>query len=188
MAIYKQLREFWQSKAGEKALSQQLIAWRKEPVTVRLEHPTRLDRARSVGYKAKQGYVIVRQRVLRGGRQRPAIEHGRRPRHNRRKKNLKLDYRLVAEGRAQAKFPNLTVLNSYLLGKDGKHAWYEIILVDPQHPNIAKDRSLKGAAAKRGRVERGLTNAGKRARGQKGKGKGHEKNRPSLAAHQKRGN
>ncbi|KKT75754.1 MAG: 50S ribosomal protein L15e, partial [Candidatus Peregrinibacteria bacterium GW2011_GWA2_44_7] len=40
---------------------------RKEPVTLVLEHPTRLDRARSLGYKAKQGCIVARQRVGRGG-------------------------------------------------------------------------------------------------------------------------
>ena len=33
--------------------------------------PTRPDKARRLGYKAKQGYVIYRIRVRRGGRKRP---------------------------------------------------------------------------------------------------------------------
>ncbi|MDD3421409.1 MAG: 50S ribosomal protein L15e, partial [Methanocellales archaeon] len=31
-----------------------LQAWRREPTIQRIEHPTRLDRARELGYKAKQ--------------------------------------------------------------------------------------------------------------------------------------
>jgi large subunit ribosomal protein L15e len=188
MAIYKYLRQFWQGADADKELKKRMIQWRREPVTVRLEKPTRLDRARSVGYKAKEGFVVVRQRVNRGGRMRPSIVRGRRPKHNRQKKVLKLNYRVVAEGRAQEAFPNLTVLNSYLLAKDGQHSWYEIILVDGQHPNIAKDEKLKGLADKRGRVQRGLTNAGRRSRGLKGKGKGFEKTRPSLNANKGQGN
>ncbi|KAG5843069.1 hypothetical protein ANANG_G00184570 [Anguilla anguilla] len=37
----------------------------------RAPRPTRPDKARRLGYKAKQGYVIYRIRVRRGGRKRP---------------------------------------------------------------------------------------------------------------------
>ena len=38
----------------------------------RASRPSRLDKARRLGYKAKQGYVIYRVRVRRGGRKKPA--------------------------------------------------------------------------------------------------------------------
>ena len=38
----------------------------------RASRPSRPDKARRLGYKAKQGYVIYRARVRRGGRKRPA--------------------------------------------------------------------------------------------------------------------
>lgn len=38
----------------------------------RASRPSRPDKARRLGYKAKQGYVIYRVRVRRGGRKRPA--------------------------------------------------------------------------------------------------------------------
>ena len=37
----------------------------------RASRPSRPDKARRLGYKAKQGYVIYRIRVRRGGRKRP---------------------------------------------------------------------------------------------------------------------
>jgi large subunit ribosomal protein L15e len=37
----------------------------------RASRPSRLDKARRLGYKAKQGYVIYRVRVRRGGRKKP---------------------------------------------------------------------------------------------------------------------
>jgi large subunit ribosomal protein L15e len=43
----------------------------------------------------------------------------------------------VAERRASERYPNLKVLNSYFLYKDGRYAWYEVILVDPNHPVVA---------------------------------------------------
>ena len=51
-----------------------------------------------------------------------------------------MNYQWICEQRAARKFPNLEVLNSYYLAKDGKHIWYEIILVDPQHPVIKADK------------------------------------------------
>lgn len=59
-----------------------MIEWRNGPPSVvRLEYPTRIDRARSLGYKAKRGGIfVVRSRVRRGGLNRPKIMGGRRPR------------------------------------------------------------------------------------------------------------
>lgn len=37
----------------------------------RASRPSRPDKARRLGYKAKQGYVVYRVRVRRGGRKRP---------------------------------------------------------------------------------------------------------------------
>ena len=37
---------------------QRLIQWRKEENFIRVEKPLRIDRARSLGYKAKPGYGI----------------------------------------------------------------------------------------------------------------------------------
>lgn len=188
MAIYKYLREFWQSNQKTDVMRQRMIDWRREPATLRIEHPTRLDRARSVGYKAKEGYVLVRQRVLRGGRQRESIRKGRRSKHMRHRKILKINYQAVAEGRAAAKYSNLTVLNSYFVAKDGKHAWYEVVMVDKTHPNIKNNPSILGVANKKGRNERGLTSSGRRSRGLLKKGKGREKNGPSLNARKGQGN
>ena len=44
----------------------------------------------------------------------------------------------IAEERVSKKFPNLKVLNSYLLWSDGKFKWYEVLLLDPNHPVISK--------------------------------------------------
>ena len=95
----------------------------------------------------------------------------------------------IAEERVARKFPNLEVLNSYWVGEDGKNKFYECILIDPQHPSIQNDKQLGWITGSRhaGRVHRGKTSAGKRGRGLRNKGKGAEKLRPSLKAHQNRG-
>src|SRR3989344_5877755 len=76
---------------------------------------TRLDKARMLGYKAKKGFVIARVRVPRGGRKRDRTNKGRRSKRHTIRKVVKMSYRWVAEQRAQKKFQNLEVLNSYFL-------------------------------------------------------------------------
>ena len=185
MGYLKYVREAWKKPMANKALwTQRLISWRREPVTVRLEHPTRPDRARSLGYRAKQGYIIVRQRVKRGGHRRPGPPGGRRPKHARRRMVLDKNYQRIAEERAAKKFVNCEVLNSYWVSQDGKNYWYEIILIDKAHPVILADPRISWIADKqhKKRVLRGLTSAGKKSRGLRRKGKGAEKLRPSKNA------
>lgn len=189
MSMYKYIRDIWKKpkeNLGE-IWQQRLIQWRKEPTIVRLERPTRLDRARSLGYKPKPGFIIVRQRLLRGGRQRPQIRAGRRSKHSGRKKIVDKSYQWVAEERASKKYPNCEVLNSYYVGEDGLNYWYEVILVDRAHPQILADKNIAWIAAKKGRAQRGLTSAGRKSRGlRSSKGKGAEKLRPSRTANYKR--
>ena len=192
MGMYQYIRQAWQSPKENlgQLWQQRIIQWRQEPTTLRVERPTRIDRARALGYKAKPGFIVVRQRVNRGGRQRAQIRHPRRPKAMSRRKDLTMNYQSVAEQRAAKKYQNCEVLNSYYVGQDGLHYWYEIILVDKLHPQILADPRINWIAQQqhKGRVFRGLTSAGKKGRGLHGKGKGYEKMRPSLRAHNRRGN
>jgi large subunit ribosomal protein L15e len=187
MNSYSAIGEAWQERTEKFDATQKnrLIQWRTEAATVRLAHPTRLDRARSLGYKAKQGVIVVRQRMDRGGRMRPQIRKVRKTSHSRQTLVLSKNYQQIAEERVAMKFPNMEILNSYFVGKDGKHYWYEIILVDPENPTIESDKNLNWVAnpANRRRVFRGLTSSGRKRRNLDKKGKGTEKNRPSLRAH-----
>jgi len=95
----------------------------------------------------------------------------------------------IAEERVDRRHPNMEVLNSYWVGEDGRHKWYEVILVDRSHPQILADKELSFVAgpSHRSRAQRGKTSAGKRGRGLHKKGKGTEKLRPSLKANKNRG-
>lgn len=124
-------------------MRQRVIRWRRQPTIVRIDKPTRLDRARRLGYKAKKGFVVVRIRVRRGGRRKP------RPKMGRRQKRMGVakitpakSLRLIAEERAARRYPNLEILNSYWVWEDGMYKWYEVILVDPLHPCIKSDRGI----------------------------------------------
>ncbi|MBI3334813.1 50S ribosomal protein L15e, partial [Candidatus Pacearchaeota archaeon] len=77
--LYHYLREAWKQPTRE-AMQSRLIAWRASESVVKVEKPLRLDRARALGYKAKTGFVVLRVRVKRGGRQRPRHKHGRKSR------------------------------------------------------------------------------------------------------------
>jgi large subunit ribosomal protein L15e len=184
MGVYKYIRALWKNPKANLGdiWKERLVEWRKEPATLRIEHPTRIDRARSLGYRAKQGFIIVRARLTRGGRMREQIRSGRRPKHNRRVKILGKNYQQVAEERVARKYPNCEVLNSYEVGIDGLNIWYEIILVDRESPVIKADKRISWITTEHGRAARGLTSAGRRSRGLMNKGKGAEKVRPSQRA------
>ena len=96
----------------------------------------------------------------------------------------------IAEERTAKRYTNLEVLNSYFVGEDGKHKFYEVILVDPHHPVIISDPKINWIQEVQhtGRVYRGLTSAGKKGRGLRNKGLGSEKIRPSVSKnlHKKR--
>lgn len=97
-----------------------------------------------------------------------------------------MNYQTIAEQRAVKHYPNCEVLNSYEVGKDGIHYWYEIILVDVSHPAITSDPQLKWMTEEKGRAFRGLTSSAKRSRGLRWKGLGTEHLRPSRTANKKR--
>lgn len=145
-----------------------LIEYRKPTeAVVRIEKPSNIVRARELGYKAKQGIIVVRARVRKGTGTKRRPVRGRRPkRMGVAKLTRRQSIQAIAEKRASSRYPNLEVLNSYWVGEDGRHKYYEVILVDTSHPSILADKELNWIAAKKhtGRAERGLTSAGKKGR------------------------
>ena len=135
MGMYKQVSQTWNNREKnefQQYIRQLTIKWRREPTVHRVDFPTRLDRARALGYKAKQGYVVVRVRIRKGGARKPRPRSGRRQRAlgvNRFTRAISLKH--IAELRASKKFPNMRVLNSYYVWEDGTHHWFETILCDP---------------------------------------------------------
>jgi large subunit ribosomal protein L15e len=144
-----------------------LVQWRKDNTVTRLERPTKVARARSLGYKAKQGFVVARVKVPKGKRKRPKVTGGRGPKKAGRFFSSFKSKQTIAEEKAGRKFPNLEVLNSYFVGEDGKHAWFECIMVDPCHPSIKNSSEIKWIAEKqhKRRAFRGLTSSAKKSRG-----------------------
>ncbi|MEM0448891.1 MAG: 50S ribosomal protein L15e [Methanomassiliicoccales archaeon] len=191
--LYHYIEDAWKNPdktyVGE-LLWERLIQWRKEENFCRVERPTRLDRARKLGYKAKPGIIIVRGHVRRGSLQKRKIRRGRRAkRKGMNKITMEKSLQRICEERAAKRYPNLEVLNSYWVGDDGKNVWYEVIMIDKHHPAIRNDPVYAWIAEPqhKGRVYRGLTSAGKRGRGLMNKGKGAERVRPSIRANERKG-
>lgn len=174
-----------QDRSYDSELWNRLVALRRGPTIIRIESPINLPRARSVGYKAKQGYVICVIKVRRG------TMHKIRPNKGRKNANMgtnkvttKKSLQWMAEERVAKKYVNMEVLNSYHLASDGEHHYFEVILVDPMHPCIVADPKISWIGLKNNtsRVYRGLTSAGKKSRSLRCKGIGAEHIRPSLRA------
>jgi large subunit ribosomal protein L15e len=189
MGVTKYLREAWK-KPDIKLLRARMIEWRKGGAVTRVEKPLRLDRARALGYKAKKGVIVVRVKLRRGGHKRSRPNKARRTKRLHIRKNLRMNYREIAEQRANKKYTNTEVLNSYQIGKDGMHYFFEVILVDRAAPEIKSDKQLSFVtkAGNKGRAYRGLTSAGKKARGHRHSRVKVPKAYPSLRANRRRGN
>ncbi len=192
-SMYAYIRDAWK-KPGESYVGEllwnRLQEWRLEPSVIRIERPTRLDRARNLGYKAKQGIIVARVKVRKGARRKSRYIRGRRTkRMGMHKITPGKSIQRIAEERAARKYPNMQVLSSYWAGEDGKHKWYETILVDPIHPVIKSDKNLNWICnpSQKGRAFRGRTSAGRKGRGMRRKGWGTEKTRPSITSHQNKG-
>jgi large subunit ribosomal protein L15e len=181
------VREAWK-KPDTKTLRERMIKWRKDPVQVKVEKPLRIDRARALGYKAKKGVIIIRIKIKRGGHKRSRPNKGRRSKRLHARKNLKMSYKWIAENRVQKKHKNLEVLNSYVIGRDGMHYFYEVICIDPSKPEIKNDRTLKWVIdkANKKRTLRGKTSSGRKSRGLRSKNP-QNKARPSVRSGKRRG-
>lgn len=146
--MYRQISKTWQRNFHEKPqqMREKAVELRHEPAVKRLERPTRLDRARQIGYRAKEGVIVVRIRVSRGGMRRKRPVSGRRSKHMG-VLHMKADVSMqdTAERRLAQRFPNMKVLGSYPVWQDGMHAWFEGVLVDPQRPEIRKDYNYRRA-------------------------------------------
>ena len=134
--------KLWKENSPE--LRDRVVSWRKQDAVTRIEKPSRILRARRLGYKAKQGIIVIRMRVGTGGMRKQRPRGGRRPKHLG-VTRIKADDNMksVAERRVLERYPNMKLLGSYFLYKDGKHYWYEVILADPSHPSIEKDKELR---------------------------------------------
>jgi len=125
-------------------LREKAVIWRKQNALTRIDRPSRITRARRLGYKAKQGIIVVRMRVGAGGMRKQRPTGGRRPKHlgvTRIKADVSM--KQVAERRVMERYVNMKLFGSYFLYKDGMYYWFEVILADKSHNSIRKDKELR---------------------------------------------
>ena len=152
MGAYKYLEELWKKKQSDVmrfVLRLRTWEYRQLPAIHRVPKPSRPDKARRLGYKAKQGIVIYRVRVRRGGRKKPVskgIVYGKPASQGVTQLKYKRNNRSVAEERVGRRLGALRVLNSYWVAQDATYKFYEIILVDPHHNAIRNDPRLNWIA------------------------------------------
>lgn len=185
--MYHYLSQAWK-KMEDNRLRELMVGWRAGKRLTKIPKPTRLDRARAVGYKAKKGFVVIRAVIKRGGRRRTVPNKKRMTKKQGVKKVLKMNYQWVAEQRCQKRYTNLNVLNSYMVGQDGKYYVYEVIMVDPERPEIKNDPTINWICRSdnKKRAFRGLTSAAKKSRGLRHKSH-NLKIRPSLRSWNRKG-
>jgi len=187
MGAYKYLEELWKKKQSDvMRFVQRIRCWelRQLPTIHRANHPTRPDKARRLGFKAKQGYSVFRCRVRRGNRKRPVskgIIYGKPATQGVNHIKPTRSLRVLAEQRVGRKCGNLRVLNSYWIAQDATYKFFEVIVVDPSHNAIRNDPRINWIcnAVHKHREFRGLTGAAKKSRGLAGKGNMYKRNRTS---------
>ncbi|OXB77753.1 UNVERIFIED_CONTAM: hypothetical protein H355_013141 [Colinus virginianus] len=197
MGAYKYIQELWRKKQSDVMrflLRVRCWQYRQLSALHRAPRPTRPDKARRLGYKAKQGYVIYRVRVRRGGRKRPVPKgatYGKPVHHGVNQLKFARSLQSVAEvtvlvvaqkigvtevtqeERAGRHCGALRVLNSYWVGEDSTYKFFEVILIDPFHKAIRRNPDTQWITkpVHKHREMRGLTSAGRKSRGL---GKGHK--------------
>ena len=120
MALYK----------DDKRKKEILQEVRNQPILQRIERPTKLAKAKTIGYKAKKGYIIVRVRVSKGDFRRPRANHARRPSKSGLYYKLAVSREDIARNRALRVYKNMDVIGSYFLIEDGNNKWFEVVMAD----------------------------------------------------------
>ncbi|GAB6022292.1 60S ribosomal protein L15 [Chamberlinius hualienensis] len=178
MGAYKYMQELCRKKQSDvMRFLHRIRCWqfRQLTATHRAPRPTRPDKARRLGYRAKQGYVIYRVRVRRGGRKKPVPKgqtYGKPKNHGVNQLKPTRNHQALAEEKIGRRCKALRVLNSYWVAQDSTYKFFEVIVVDPFHKAIRRDPSIRWLCKSihKHRELRGLTSAGRKSRGL---GKGH---------------
>ncbi|OQS53356.1 RpL15 [Ecytonucleospora hepatopenaei] len=147
-----------------------LVEARQNEEVYRKEKPTFLERARKLGYKAKQGVTIWGVRIRKGDAIRDynnGNTRGKCVNAGIHQIKSKLNKQNQAEQIVGKKLGSLRMLGSYKIGQDLRYHHYEVIMVDPMHNAVRNDRVLNWICkpVHKHREMRGLTSAGRKSRG-----------------------
>jgi len=149
MGAYKYVNELWRKKQTDVMgflLRVRTWQYRQLSRVHRASQPTRIEKARRLGYRAKQGFVVYRVRVRRGSRKKPVAKgctYGKPTHHGINQMKFQRSLQSIAEERVGRKIGSLRVLNSYWVGEDSTYKYYEVIMVDPAHTAIRRDPRIQ---------------------------------------------
>merc|ERR1712168_1084873 len=154
MGAYRYVSEWYRKKQSDVMrylLRIRCWQYRQLNKVHRAPRPTRPDKARRLGYKAKQGFCIYRISMRRGGRKRPVAKgcpYGK-PKTSGAVKQQKPERNLqsIAEERVGRRLKGLRILNSYWVGEDSTFKYYEVILIDAHHKAIRGDPKINWICA-----------------------------------------
>merc|ERR1712002_955776 len=173
MGAYKYMTELYRKKQSDVLrylLRIRCWQYRQLAKVHRVPRSTRPDKARRLGYKNKQGFVIYRIAMRRGGRKRPVPKgcpYGK-PKTSGGVKQQKpvRNLQSIAEERVGRRVQGLRVLSSYWVGQDSTYKYYEVIMIDIHHKAITRDPKINWMCGnvQKHRELRGLTTAGKSSR------------------------
>lgn len=174
MAAYKYLEALYRHKQSDVfRFLNRVRTWeyRQLPAVCRVNTPTRVEKARKLGYRAKPGYVCFRVRVRKGDKKR-AVKKGivyGKPRNagvsqQKSFRSLQVEAERIFE-RSAGK--GLRTLNSYYVAKDGLYKYYEVLAVCPGTQAIRNDPKINWIVSTlhKSRAQRGKTHAGRKSRG-----------------------
>jgi len=144
MGMHSYIQETFEKEYSERSpiYRARLVKWAKEPTVSRVERPTNLARARTLGFKAKTG-LYHRPRESGKGKPKEATPYGwKKAGKNVAYRSPEKSYQAVAEEKAATKFTNMEVLNSYWVGSTGINKYFEVILVDPVKVDIPAAKAV----------------------------------------------
>ncbi len=161
MSMYKEMSKTIREEYKKRSdlYKTRLVKWGADPAVVRIDKPTNIARARSLGYKDITGVIVARVRVVKGKRKRAVHGGGRKPSKSGRFFSRAESLQRIAEGRAARRFINCEVLNSYPVGSTGTTAFFEVLLLDRKGPAVLARKEYRNLLENKGRTFRGLTNA-----------------------------
>merc|ERR1711878_227946 len=148
MGAYKYMQELYRKKQCDvMRFLQRVRCWQYRQLSTihRASRPTRPDKARRLGYRAKQGYVIYRIRIRRGGRKRPVPKgatYGKPTNQGVNSLKNQRSHQAIAEERVGRRCKALRVLSSYWVGQDPTYRNYEVVMIDPMHKAIRRDPKI----------------------------------------------
>lgn len=137
MGAYKYIQEIWRKKQSDVMLFLlRLRCWQYRQLNTihRCPRPTRPEKARRLGFKAKQGYIIYRVRVRRGGRKKQVPKgatYGKPKNQGVNQLKPTRNHQAIAEERVGRRVARaLRVLGSYWIAQDSTFKFFEVINID----------------------------------------------------------